>query len=78
MQTKLYRKIDSKHIRYYFIELQKTLFGDYIVERIYGNLLNRAPTGKRINYFNTKEEAEKFFNKTINKKQKKGYSFERY
>jgi len=72
MQKLLFRKVGSS-IRYYKIVLQKSLFGEYLLERVYGNIANKAPTGKKIAVFDDYKKAKKIFEKIIRKKYKKGY-----
>jgi len=74
MRAKLYKKIDDKHIRYYFINLFPTLFGEYVVERVYGSIFNRSPTGIKKDYFNDFSKAKMFFEKVLFKKRKRGYN----
>lgn len=59
-----------KETRYYKINLQKTLFDSYEVERIYGNQNYKNPTGKKINIFENKIEAIKFIERLVRIKTK--------
>ena len=72
MVTLLLRKV-GRNTRYYKLFLSPTLFGDFLVEKEYGNIKYKAPTGIRKYYFLTLQEAKEYFKKTIKSKIKKGY-----
>lgn len=74
MRTKLYRRV-GKHLRYYIVELYRSLFGEYVVERRYGNAANVAPTGVKRDIFKNYLAAKRFFFTIVRKKRKRGYSF---
>lgn len=42
---------EKGNIRYYSIEIIATLFEEYIVERVYGNVRFKSCTGRKIMYF---------------------------
>jgi len=69
----LIRVIDSSHIRYYKIEISLTLFGEIIVERIYGNTAYRKCTGKITHFLDSIDEAHAHFKRIYSEKIKKGY-----
>jgi len=69
---KLYREVNHR-IRYYSFKVYKTLFGEYILEREYGSIKNKRPTGIKREYFNTRSEALIICNKNIEAKLKRGY-----
>jgi len=73
VRTKLYRRV-GKHLRYYIVELYRSLFGEYVVERRYGNVANRSATGLRRDIFKDSEAAKNFFFHLLQRKQRKGYS----
>jgi predicted DNA-binding WGR domain protein len=50
-----------------------TLFGEFIIERTYGNIRYKTPTGIKKEFFNSMKEAGVAFEKLINQKKKKGY-----
>lgn len=72
-KIKLLRVIDTAHTRYYFIELSQTLFGEMLLERIYGNIAFRSHTGKKQDYIQDKNTALKKFNSIVQEKLKRGY-----
>ena len=63
----------NHRIRYYSFKVYKTLFGEYILEREYGSIKNKRPTGIKREYFNTRSEALIICNKNIEVKLKRGY-----
>ena len=72
MRRKLYREVNGR-VRYYLVELHPTLFGEYIVERIYGAVRNKKPSGRKVEYFNAQSEGIERFFKVLEKKERKGY-----
>lgn len=62
-----------KNTRYYKIYLSKTLFNDFEIERIYGNVTYKAPTGIKINSFDDENRAIDFIKKLTFSKISKGY-----
>ena len=75
MRCLLYRS-SGKGIRYYKIELCSTLFGEYIVQRIYGNIKNRGATGSIKRYFKDFRESQEYYQKILEKKYRRGYKSE--
>jgi predicted DNA-binding WGR domain protein len=73
MKSILYRN-SGLNIRYYKLEMFLSLFGEYIVEREYGNVAYRAPTGVRKKIFFSIESAKEFYFKILKAKKAKGYS----
>lgn len=73
MTIYLIRETTKNNKRYYILSLCKNLFGEYIIERIYGNCSYKEHTGKKENYFYTYCEALEFYKNLILKKKKKGY-----
>lgn len=67
----------QKHTRYYKIFICKTLFQNYEVERIYGNINYKSCTGNRRNFFDNLENAQDFINKTLREKIKRGYEIKK-
>lgn len=59
--------------RYYELSLWKNLFGEYVVERIYGNCSYKTPTGMKKDVFDSYEKAIRFYNSIAARKNKKGY-----
>ncbi|HFP7627381.1 WGR domain-containing protein [Campylobacter jejuni] len=70
---RMQRATKENNIRYYEIEISKNLFGDYFIERTYGSIKYKSFTGKRVNYFSSKDEALLFFEKIVKLKEKRGY-----
>ncbi|MDA3053190.1 WGR domain-containing protein [Campylobacter sp. JMF_01 NE2] len=68
MKTKLF-----KNTRYYLIELSKTLFGEFELRRIYGNVNYKSKTGERVAYFSDKNLAIKAYDLILKQKIKRGY-----
>lgn len=69
----MHRVTDKGHIRYYRIELFQTLFGEFVVEREYGNIQNKGATGHRKTTYPSIDEAKDAFKIIVGMKQKKGY-----
>ena len=63
----------GKNTRYYLIELYLNLFGEYILERTYGNIVHKKFTGKVIEFFDSKDSAVKKMEKIVKEKERKGY-----
>lgn len=72
-RVSLHRITDKGHVRYYRIELFATLFGEFVVEREYGNVRNKAATGHKKMSYGTIDDAKEAFKSIIGLKQKKGY-----
>ncbi|WP_312025671.1 polymerase, partial [Campylobacter jejuni] len=51
-----------------------TLFEEYMVERVYGNVRFKSCTGIKNNVFPSFNEAQIFFEKLKKQKMKKGYA----
>lgn len=69
----LHKIMPNHHIRYYSLELSVNLFGEFLVERIYGNVSFKSFTGQKINTFTNYKEAKAFFEMIKRKKMKRGY-----
>lgn len=75
------RQTKNGKIRYYKLELLSTLFGDFIVEREYGNIMYKSPTGIKKSFFDNYNDAYEMFIKLLKRKEKRGYcnaSFRRW
>jgi len=72
-RVSLHRITNIGHIRYYRVELFATLFGEFVVEREYGNAKNKTPTGHKKMMYNTIEDAKEAFLVIVDLKQKRGY-----
>ena len=73
---KLYREVNN-HVRYYSLKVCKTLFEEYVLEKEYGNIKNKAPTEVKKDHFKTLSAALIARTKKIQEKIKKGYSYAR-
>ena len=67
------RTTDKGNTRYYKLDMERTLFDSYCVERKYGNIRFKSHTGQRVNYFDELAQAIRFFDKILRSKQRKGY-----
>jgi len=72
MKTTLYRKVNH-NIRYYKLDISKTLFNNSLLFIEYGNIKYKNPTGTIKYYFDTISDAKKEFMSIFNKKVKRGY-----
>jgi len=72
MKTTLYRKV-NKRIRYYHIEILKTLFDDFLLLIEYGNIKYKKPTRAIKCYFDNYNAAKDEFEVILEKKIKRGY-----
>ena len=68
------RNMENGNIRYYRLNVDRTLFDTYCVERKYGNVRYKSPTGTRINHFELLEQALGFFDKMLRQKLRRGYA----
>ncbi|MGJ0495095.1 WGR domain-containing protein [Aliarcobacter cryaerophilus] len=71
--TVVLKKSVNKNERYYNISILANLFGDYIVERIFGNTRYSSPTGNLKSIFTNKQEAYYYLEEILSIKIKKGY-----
>ena len=69
---KLIRVCNDKQ-RYYKLLVYQTLFGTFCVERIYGSVKNKKPTGRKREFFLQQDEAKKKYSLLLNSKIAKGY-----
>ena len=60
-------------MRYYLLELEETLFGEYLLEKVYGSMSNKKPTRVLKEYYDSWVEAKKKFDGIVKGKKKKGY-----
>ena len=61
-------------MRYYLLKIEETLFGEFLLERVYGSMSHKKPTRVLKEYYDTWAEAKKMFDLIIKGKQKRGYS----
>lgn len=71
MKIMLYRRVGQRW-RYYKLSINKNLFGDYILSRQYGSIIN-SHSFEKINILKTKIEANNLFLFFLRMKLKKGY-----
>lgn len=68
----LTRKVKGR-VRYYKMTLLKTLFDEYLVERTYGALINKKPTGMKCDVFSSYDIAKQCFENIYHSKELRGY-----
>lgn len=68
----LTRSVKGK-MRYYLLEIDYSLFGEYILNKIYGGLNNKKPTRILREYFSSFVEAKEKLESAVKSKRKKGY-----
>ncbi|EPN5850181.1 polymerase [Campylobacter jejuni] len=67
----LHRITEKGNIRYYSIEIIATLFEEYMVERVYGNVRFKSCTGIKNNVFPSFNEAQIFLEVKETKNEKR-------
>ncbi|WP_428017936.1 WGR domain-containing protein [Arcobacter sp.] len=72
MRIQLKRQVKQRH-RYYKLEMQKSLFGDFLLVIYYGSFQNATFTRKYFLKFKSFEELKYKFNLIVTSKLKKGY-----
>lgn len=72
----LYRVVNHK-TRYYSIEINPTLFGELLLTREYGGVLNKKSTGVIKEYFSDLEDSFRVFESLVGLKMKRGYMFDK-
>ncbi|NBK99555.1 MAG: WGR domain-containing protein [Erysipelotrichia bacterium] len=60
-------------MRYYLLKIEETLFGEYLLEKVYGSMSHKKPTRVLKEYYDSLVEAKKMFDRVIKGKKKKGY-----
>ncbi len=68
----LYREVKHR-VRYYSIRVYKTLFGGYLLEKRFGSLKNKRPTGVIKEYYDNTDQTLSAIKKIVALKLKKGY-----
>lgn len=71
MKVMLHRRVGQRW-RYYKLSIYKNLFGEYILSRQYGSMIN-ARSFEKINILKTKIEAYCLLQFLLRNKLKKGY-----
>jgi len=69
----LQREVNHR-VRYYSLKIYKTLFGEYVLEKKYGSIKNKAPTGIKLEYYDKLEDALIAIKKRVQEKLKRGYT----
>lgn len=72
MMVRIKRKVAGKE-RYYMLSLSENLFGQFIIERVFGSCSNSKPTREMREFFCDIDIANKYYSKLLNSKLKKGY-----
>lgn len=60
-------------MRYYLLKIEETLFGEYLLEKVYGSMSHKKPTRVLKIYYSSSIEAKKMFDLVVKEKRKKGY-----
>ena len=68
----LYREVNYR-VRYYSIRVYKTLFRGYLLEKKFGSLKNKRPTGVIKEYYDNIDQAVLAITKIVILKLKRGY-----
>lgn len=61
-------------MRYYLLKIEETLFGEYLLEKVYGSMRHKKPKRVLKEYYNSWAEAKRRLDLIIKGKQKRGYS----
>ena len=60
-------------MRYYLLRIEETLFGEFLLEKVYGSISHKKPTRVLKAYYPSWVEAKKMFDFAVKGKRKKGY-----
>ena len=60
-------------MRYYLLKIEETLFGEYLLEKVYGSISHKKPTRVLKEYYDSWVEAKKMFDLVVKGKKKRGY-----
>ena len=61
-------------MRYYLLKIEETLFGEYLLEKVYGSMSHKKPTRVLKEYYGSWVEAKKMFDGVARGKKRKGYN----
>lgn len=61
-------------MRYYLLKIEETLFGEYLLEKVYGSMNHKKPTRVLKEYYHSWMEAKKVFDGVAKEKKRKGYT----
>lgn len=60
-------------VRYYLLKIEESLFGEYLLEKVYGSMAHKKPTRVLKEYYHSWVEAKKIFDLVVKGKKRKGY-----
>ena len=60
-------------MRYYLLKIEETLFGEYLLEKVYGSMSHKKPTRVLKEYYASWIEAKIIFDAVVRGKRRKGY-----
>ena len=60
-------------MRYYLLKIEETLFGEYLLEKVYGSMSHKKPTRVLKEYYDSWVEAKIIFDAVVRGKRRKGY-----
>lgn len=60
-------------MRYYLLKIEETLFGEYLLEKVYGSMSHKKPTRVLKEYYASWIEAKKIYDLVVKGKKRKGY-----
>ena len=69
----LLTRLVKGRVRYYLLKIEETLFGEYLLEKVYGSMAHKKPTRVLKEYYHSWVEAKKMFDSVVKGKRKKGY-----
>lgn len=76
MYRHILKRTVNNNVRYLKLSIYPTLFDDlFLVEKVYGSVKNKKPTGVIKSFFRSYNEANIDLNKYIATKIKKGYQY---
>lgn len=70
----LLTRLVKGRVRYYLLKIEETLFGEYLLEKVYGSMSHKKPTRVLKEYYSSWVEAKKIFDAISTRKKKKGYN----
>jgi len=71
----LIKDTEKGNTRYYNLQIFATLFDEFMLERVYGNIRYKSHTGIKKDYFLAMADAKKKYDFLLRQKIAKGYSF---
>lgn len=73
LRASLIKDTNNGNIRYYNLQVFTTLFDEYLLERIYGNIRYKSPTGVKKNYYTAITAAKEKYELLLRQKIARGY-----